>query len=90
VEVNQRRRGHWGIAEERKKRAIQEAEGADQCSFAGDNEGYSDEEDDSVSEAGAKPPKTKRKPHHLLDELFKAAFISKAMKRKVEEERTSG
>ena len=37
--------------EERKKRAIQEAEGEDKGSFAGDNEEYSDDEDRSVSEA---------------------------------------
>jgi len=34
----------------------------------------------------AKRPKTVRKPHHLPDELFKAALSSRAMKRKVEED----
>ena len=79
-------RNKANVAEERMKRAIQEAEGEDKGSFAGDNEGYSDEEDHSVSEAGPKPSKTKRKPHHLPDELFEAAFSSKAMKRKVEKD----
>ena len=77
------------------KRAIQEAEDEGQGSFTGDDEGHSDEEDDSVSEGeanadhtipGAKRLKTMRKPHHLPDELFEAAFSSKAMKRKVEED----
>jgi len=88
-------RNKASVAEERMKHAIQEAEGEDQGSFTGDDEEHSDEEDDSVSEAeanadhtipGTKRLKTMRKPHHLPDELFEAAFSSKAMKRKVEED----
>jgi len=85
-------RNKANVAEERMKRAIQEAEDEDQGSFTGDDEEHSDEEDDSVSEAEANADhtipglKTMRKPHHLPDELFEAAFSSKATKRKVEED----
>jgi len=88
-------RNKANVAEERMKRAIQEAEDEDRGSFTGDDEEHSDEEDDSVSEAkanvdhtipDAKRLKTMRKPHHLPDGLFEAAFSSKAMKRKVEED----